>query len=101
MNNKWIKLLATVVLLTSAGAFADETYVCKHANKERLISITYEKQASQLPCKVTYQKDGLTSELWSAKNVRGYCAKKAESLVAKQTGWGWACNKTADKAVKQ
>ena len=76
-------------------AVADEVYSCKHANKERMISVIYSDQDVKLPCEVQYAKEGATQTLWRASSQVGYCEEKAQAFLEKQRGWGWVCDVVA------
>lgn len=81
-------------LFISSAALADEAYVCKQGNQERVINIVYANAGATVPCEVTYTKeDGTTQSLWQAQNVAGYCEDNAAAFVEKQRGWGWDCSK--------
>ncbi|MBI1887584.1 MAG: hypothetical protein HYS19_04325 [Nitrosomonadales bacterium] len=81
-------------LFISSAALADEAYVCKQGNQERVINIVYANAGAAVPCEVTYTKeDGTTQSLWQAQNVAGYCEDNAAAFVEKQRGWGWDCSK--------
>ena len=97
MKNKLIKLSAIAVLLASSNLYAGDRYVCKHGDKERVIAVEYKYPDKKLPCKVTYLKDGTTTDVWSALNVTGYCEQKAEAFAQKQTDLGWACSKDGEE----
>ena len=84
---------AFTALFASSPLFANETYICKHGNQERTISIVYANADSAAPCEVTYDKGAGTESLWQAKNDVSYCEEKAAEFVEKQRGWGWDCNK--------
>jgi hypothetical protein len=81
---------ATAMMASSAWA---DTYICKHGNQERVISVVYETQGQPVPCKVIYTKDTGVETPWTADNLAGFCEEKAAALVEKQRGWGWTCDK--------
>ncbi|MDX8387860.1 MAG: hypothetical protein R8M46_04905 [Ghiorsea sp.] len=86
-------IAATTALFASSSAFANETYMCKHGNQERVISVVYASPDAVVPCNVTYDKGVGAVSLWQAENLVGYCEEKAMAFVEKQRGWGWDCNK--------
>ncbi|MFT6791338.1 MAG: hypothetical protein ACJA04_000540 [Cellvibrionaceae bacterium] len=86
-----IKSIALIALLSSTQVLADETYLCNYGNKERVISVVYENQETNLPCEVRYEKEGVSEVLWSAQHQIGYCEEKSEIFVQKQISWGWNC----------
>jgi hypothetical protein len=81
---------ATAMMASSALA---DTYICKHGDKERVISVVYEKEGQPVPCKVVYTKDTGVETPWNAQNQAGYCEEKAAAFVEKQRTWGWTCEK--------
>ena len=93
MKKTALRLTGALLVLTATYSQAQETHVCKHGGKERVITVVQENPPSKVPCKVTYQKDGKTEVLWSAKGEVGYCEKNAEAFAAKQATWGWKCHK--------
>ena len=98
MKKTKILFLSLIALMLDSAinfASADESYVCTHGQKERVISVVYGDQATKLPCDVRYQKDGDTQTLWHAENEEGYCKQKAVEFVQKQEGWGWDCTEGA------
>ena len=86
-------VLISVALFFSTPLFANQNYVCKHGDQERKISVVYQSEGQQVPCEVTYEKDGGSESLWRAENTAGYCEEKAEMFVERQRGWGWECSK--------
>ncbi len=92
ISMKTITLAACATAVMASSAWAD-TYVCKHGDKERVISVVYEKEGQPVPCKVVYIKDTGTETPWNAQNQAGYCEEKAAAFVEKQRGWGWTCEK--------
>jgi hypothetical protein len=88
---------ATALMASSAWA---DTYVCKHGNQERVISVVYETQGQPVPCKVVYTKDTGVEIPWNAQNLAGYCEEKTAALVEKQRAWGWTCEKQETPATK-
>ncbi len=87
-----IRLLSTLLLATSVSAFAaqDTKTVCTHGDKTRVIEVVYTTD-DVVPCEVRYTKSEGTSTPWKAANKAGYCEEKAAAFIAKQEGWGWAC----------
>ena len=100
ISMKTITLAACATAMMASSAWA-ETYVCKHGDKERLISVVYEQAGQAVPCKVVYVKDTGTETPWNAANLAGYCEEKAAAFVEKQRAWGWACEKQEAKAMIQ
>ncbi len=92
---------ACTTVLMASSAIANETYICKHGNQERTISIVYETEGQAVPCKVIYTKDTGTETPWNAENLAGYCEEKAAAFVEKQRAWGWTCDKQEAKAMIQ
>ncbi len=92
ISMKTITLAACAASLMASSAWAD-TYVCKHGDKERVISVVYEKEGQAVPCKVVYIKDTGTETPWNAQNKAGYCEEQAAAFVEKQRSWGWTCEK--------
>ena len=86
-------IAATTALFASSSAFANDTYMCKHGNQERLINIVYASPDAAVPCEVTYDKGEGAVSLWQAGNLVGYCEEKAMAFVDKQRAWGWTCDK--------
>ncbi len=94
--------IALFSVLLSSSVFADDVYVCQHADSQRIISVVYTEEGSTVPCEVTYEKATGSQVLWSAQGEEGYCEAKAEAFVEKQRSWGWDCrsdnNTVADTA---
>lgn len=88
-----------ISILAVSSAFASETYVCRHSDSQRVISVEYEVEGSAVPCKVTYEKSTGSQVLWTAATEEGYCEAKASEFVAKQRDWGWECDNNADAAA--
>ena len=87
------QITLVIAILLSFNVFADERYICKQGNQERIIDVVYEFSDSKLPCEVIYQKSATDIKtLWSAENTEGYCEEKASEFVKKQTNWGWDCS---------
>jgi len=91
---------ACTTLFMASPLLANETYICKHGNQERQISVVYTNEGSPTPCEVTYTKDTGTQSLWRAENLAGYCEEKAAAFVEKQRSWGWACDKQEAPAAQ-
>lgn len=92
-----ISSIITVTLAFSQITTAAENinYQCTNGGATRTISVEY-AAAGTLPCKVTYQKEGEATTLWSAQSEQGYCEEKAKGFVEKQRNWGWACDAAAN-----
>ena len=90
---KTVLATACATAFLASNAFAGETYMCKHGDKERIISVVYDVEGQAVPCKVVYTKDGAVETPWNAENLAGYCEEKAAAFVEKQRGWGWTCDK--------
>ena len=87
------QLILSIAVLLSFNVVADERYICKQGEQERIIDVVYEFADSKLPCEVIYQKSATDIKtLWSAQNTLGYCEEKASELVKKQSNWGWRCS---------
>jgi len=87
--------------LFSTSAIADskgDSYVCKHGDKTRTITIMYRYAGDPTPCEVLYEKDSGTQTLWNAQAEAGYCERKTKEFIDKQEGWGWNC--TLEEANK-
>ncbi|MDX8382209.1 MAG: hypothetical protein R8M14_08890 [Ghiorsea sp.] len=91
---KTIAATVCATALMASSAWAD-TYVCKHGNQERIISVVYQNEGQPVPCKVAYTKDSGVETPWSAENLAGYCEEKAAAFVGKQRAWGWTCEQQA------
>ncbi len=94
-----VKNISTVLLAIfmayAAQAVADETYICSHDGKQRIVTINYDVAGQSVPCEVNYQKDTGTQRLWRAEGQVGYCEDKTAEFIAKQESWGWSCEKQA------
>ncbi len=82
---------ALSTLFLAAPALANQTYVCTHGDKQRVISVVYATEGQTVPCEVTYDKGMGAESLWQAQNLAGYCEEQAAAFVEKQRGWGWTC----------
>jgi len=91
MCNQMVKYSLAILISFSGSAYADDTVVCTHGGKERVISVVYETPSSKVPCEVRYQKEGELKTLWRATAQTGYCEEKAQGFVQKQISWGWQC----------
>ena len=91
MGNQMMKYGLAILIFFSGSVYADDSVVCTHGAKERVISVVYDDPSSKVPCEVQYQKDGELKTLWRAVAQAGYCEEKAQGLVQKQIGWGWQC----------
>lgn len=94
MHSLFVKQLAltlTALIITIPALSAD--YICVSGKDTRTISVEYEHQGWQLPCRVKYEKtDGQqTSYPWRAEATPGYCEQKAEFLASKLESLGWQC----------
>ena len=93
-----MKFLPTVLFFTLLFScftvFADEEYVCKHGDAERIISVVFESDQERVPCKVQYDKGEGAQTLWNAQGEVGNCENKAKEFVEKQESWGWSCEQT-------
>lgn len=94
-----MKQLVACLLLAGYGAAAmADTTVCKHGDKERTISVEYEKRGEPFPCRVKYEKSNGTTYPWNAQNTEGYCEEKAAYLVSRhEKEWGWKCKTKKDR----
>jgi len=85
-------------LLTSADPVQAETsaaqhFVCGHGNEVREVAVKFGPD-NQLPCVVTYTKQGQEETLWQALYEENYCGVRAQELIAKLEGFGWRCSLT-------
>lgn len=87
-----MKTLAVVMMILPLSALAAEGQAthCQRADAVRIIEVVY-PQGTELPCQVTYSKQGQTKVLWRASNEAGYCEQKAAEFAEKQRSWGWRC----------
>jgi hypothetical protein len=92
-------LVASIMLLLSITAFANERFVCSHGDQQRVIEVVYLSDGP-LPCEVTYDKGMGAEVLWSAQNTEGYCESHAKEFVEKQEGWGWTCTRYQDDTME-
>lgn len=60
-------------------------------NVERVIEVSYASADKQVPCTVSYTKDGNAQTLWSYESTQGQCEAKAAEFSEKQRGWGFSC----------
>ncbi len=90
---KIISATAVLLMMASGTALASDSYLCKHGNQTRTISVVYNTPGQMVPCEVLYEKAEGTQSLWNANSQEGYCEAKAEAFVEKQRGWGWECAK--------
>ena len=90
---KTVLATACATAFMASSAIASETYMCKHGNQERIISVVYDVEGQAVPCKVVYTKDSGVETPWSAENLVGYCEEQAAAFVEKQRAWGWTCEK--------
>ena len=90
--NSIFRFIAIAAIAAPTSALAN-SWSCTHNNLIRTVEVEY-SEASATACEVTYTKEteGVEKQtLWTAKNDTSFCEEKAEGLVAKLEGWGWAC----------
>ena len=87
------RTLSVIILAAFSPAVLAKEFVCRSNSETRVISVAYEHEGWQVPCKVKYDKpsESLTEYPWSAKAVPGYCEDRAKFLAAKLENWGWTC----------
>ncbi len=97
MKKTLVLLLGSVCMIFFVTTASAMTYVCTKDGKERLITVVYDIQGSNVPCEVTYQKEDESLQgLWRAQNTEGYCEGKAAEFAQKQESWGWQCEMVED-----
>ncbi|SEA36613.1 hypothetical protein SAMN05216562_2856 [Microbulbifer marinus] len=84
-------VLITLATLCASTAWAEDRYVCRLGNSQRIIEVIYASPPSKVPCEVSYTKAGSVQTLWRSQNEIGYCETRAREFAQQQTGWGWHC----------
>ncbi|WP_318422115.1 hypothetical protein [Photobacterium leiognathi] len=84
-------LLLVALTVLAFQAHAQDKYVCKRGDSERVVEVVYTNPGSQVPCEVHYTKSTGTEVLWDAKNEKGYCEAKAKAFAEKLTTLGMTC----------
>ncbi|KPA52034.1 hypothetical protein VT25_18365 [Photobacterium leiognathi subsp. mandapamensis] len=85
-------LLLVALTVLAFQAQAQDKYVCKRGDSERVVEVVYTNPGSQVPCEVHYTKSTGTEVLWDAKNEKGYCEAKAKAFAEKLTTLGMTCS---------
>ncbi|KUJ82584.1 hypothetical protein AWR36_012420 [Microbulbifer flavimaris] len=90
-------VLGGLMLLFALGpASAQERFVCKLGNSERIIEVVQVSPPAGLPCEVQYTKPSGTETLWRSQYQAGFCEARAREFAEKQAGWGWECARASD-----
>ncbi|AWK84315.1 hypothetical protein [Photobacterium damselae] len=84
-------LLLVALSIFAFQAQAQDKYVCKSGNSERVIEVVYTNPDSSVPCEVHYTKASETEVLWQASHEKGYCETKAQAFAEKLTSLGIPC----------
>ena len=87
------RTLSVIILAAFSPSVLANEFVCRSNSETRVISVEYEHEGWQVPCKVKYDKpsESLTEYPWSATAEPGYCEDRAKFLAAKLENWGWTC----------
>ncbi|WP_419206882.1 hypothetical protein [Photobacterium leiognathi] len=94
-------LLLVALTVLAFQAQAQDKYVCKRGDSERVVEVVYTNPGSQVPCEVHYTKSTGTEVLWDAKNEKGYCEAKAKAFAEKLTTLGMTCSGLDATATEQ
>ncbi|WP_318466528.1 hypothetical protein [Photobacterium leiognathi] len=94
-------LLLVALTVLAFQAHAQDKYVCKRGDSERVVEVVYTNPSSQVPCEVHYTKSTGTEVLWDAKNEKGYCEAKAKAFAEKLTTLGMTCSGLDATATEQ
>ncbi|PSU98290.1 hypothetical protein C0W80_15045 [Photobacterium leiognathi subsp. mandapamensis] len=94
-------LLLVALTVLAFQAHAQDKYVCKRGDSERVVEVVYTNPGSQVPCEVHYTKSTGTEVLWDAKNEKGYCEAKAKAFAEKLTTLGMTCSGLDATAAEQ
>lgn len=98
-------------LVTASGfsyAANQSESICTHPDnpQARSVSVEYEQDASLVPCRVVYVRDGETTYPAQAQNSIGHCEKVEQKIVSNLQSAGYSCNTsfigstlTRDKSV--
>ncbi len=67
--------------------------ICIHGStqEERRVELVYEKLESPVPCALFYDKDGVRTDVASAKNSKGHCEKVERKMVRNLVSSGFEC----------
>lgn len=94
-------LVASVALVVSLHASAQDLVTCTSGQLQRTVEVVYETPGKRVPCDVRYVKSsGEARSLWRAEHEEGYCERQAVSLIQKLSNAGWSCQAaTADDST--
>ena len=95
MNKTLLSIvLGAIFVLVAMPSVADEVYICSHADKQRVITISYDVEGQSIPCEVHYEKDTGKKRLGEQKAKQAFAKKKRpSSLLSKKVGVGLVLNK--------
>ena len=83
-------------LVTPDGSTITASRQCRLDGRERAIRIEVEDPESGKPCALVYWDDGDWSRpgevLWRAVHDADFCPTRFDTILAKWTGEGWACD---------
>ncbi|MGR5229448.1 hypothetical protein ACPV30_13080 [Photobacterium damselae] len=93
-------LLLVALSIFAFQAQAQDKYVCKSGNSERVIEVVYTNPDSSVPCEVHYTKASGTEVLWQASHEKVYCETKAQAFAEKLTSLGIPCTAVSSDESK-
>lgn len=91
-------VFSALLLLLSPPVVAQERYVCRLGNSERVIEVIQVNPPAGLPCEVQYTKPSGSQTLWQSQYEAGFCEARAREFAEKQAGWGWNCERQSAPA---
>jgi hypothetical protein len=90
-SSKASTLGGLMLLFVLVPVSAEERFVCKLGDSERIIEVVQVSPPAGLPCEVQYTKPSGTETLWRSQYQAGFCEARAREFAEKQAGWGWQC----------
>jgi hypothetical protein len=95
--------LGLMIVLAPLGAARGEEFRCRRDDDVRRIELRFADDADRLPCEVVYWRDteapGQSETLWNAENQIDFCVDKAQVMVERLEGAGWACMENAGEVT--